>query len=179
MKKIWTITGLIALVAVVGIVGVTAVLAQGPGTPDVVPGSGQQVGQVGGSGTGLGLNAVDEAEMHAALAEALGMSVADFETAIANGETLYTLAAAQGVDFAELQAVMASLHDTGPRSAMNGSANQSQMNAMHSHQGGQGGQPAGQGQGPMSQSAAGTGNMTRGGQHGAQGNGGDCIYANQ
>jgi hypothetical protein len=173
MKKFWTITGLLAVfVAVVALVGVTAVSAQGPVNPDAVPGTGQRHGQTGNHGGGLGIMAVDEAEMHAALAAALGMSVTDFEAAIANGETLATLALAQGVDLADLQAVMASVHANAAQDAVaNGLVTQEQVDWMQSHRGGQGGQGRMGGQG-----AAGTGNMTRGGQHGAGGNGGDCIY---
>ena len=178
MKKFWTMTGLLAVfVAVVALVGVTAVSAQGPVNPDAVPGSSQRHGQAAGShGGGLGIMAVDEADMHAALAEALGLSVADFEAAIANGETLSTLALVQGVDLADLQAVMASVHANAAQDAVaNGLVTQEQVDWMQSHRGGQAGQG---GQGRMGvQGAAGTGNMTRGGQHGAGGNGGDCIYA--
>ena len=172
MKKFWTITGLLAVfVAVVALVGVTAVSAQGPVNPDAVPGSGQRYGQVEGNGGGLGIMAVDEAEMHAALADALGLSVADFEAAIANGETLATLALAQGVDLADLQAVMDTIHaDAAQQAVTDGLVTQEQVDWMQSHRGGQ------SGQGRMGQGAAGTGNMTRGGQHGAGGNGGDCIY---
>jgi len=177
MKKLWTITGLLAVfVAVVALVGVTAVSAQGPVNPDTVPGSGQRHGQTAdGNGRGLGIMAVDEAEMHAALADALGLSVVDFEAAIANGETLSTLALAQGVDLADLQAVMDTIHANAAQDAVaNGLVTQEQVDWMQSRRGGQGGQGRMGGQG-----AAGTGNMTRGGQHGAGGNGGDCIYGNQ
>ena len=176
MKKFWTITGLLAVfAAVVTLVGVTAVSAQGPVTPDTVPGSGQRYGQTaGGNGGGLGIMAVDEADMHAALADALGMSVAEFEAAIANGETLAALALAQGVDLADLQAVMDTVHANAAQDAVaNGLVTQEQVDWMQSHRGGQAGQG---GQGRMGQGAAGTGNMTRGGQRGAGGNGGDCIY---
>ena len=179
MKKFWKVAGLFAvLAAVVVVVGGTAVFAQGPVTPDPVPGTGQQLGQTGDNGSGLGVMAVDEAETHAALADALGMSLADFEAAIANGDTMATLALAQGVDLADLQAVMDAIHaDAAAQAVADGLVTQEQVDWMQSHRGGQAGQG---GQGRMGgQGAAGTDGMTRGGgqQHGAGGNGtGDCLY---
>ena len=176
MKKFWTFTGSLAVfVAVVALVGVTAVSAQGPVNPVPAPGTGQV-----GSGSGLGIMTVDEAEMHAALADALGMSVAEFEAAIANGETLATLALAQGVDLADLQAVMDAIHaDAAAQAVADGLVTQEQVDWMQSRRGGQarqGGQAGQGGQGRMGgQGAAGTG-MARGGQHGAGGNGGNCLY---
>ena len=149
MKKFWTLAGLLAVfVAVFALVGVTAVYAQGPVNPDPVPGSGQRAGQDGDNGIGLGIMAVDEAEMHAVLADALGMSVVDLEAAIANGETLETLALAQGVALADLQALMDTVHATAAEQAVaDGLVTQEQLDWMQSHRGGQAGQSGQAGQG--------------------------------
>ena len=128
--------------------------------------------------------AVDETIMHAALADALGMSVTDYEAAIANGETLATLALAQGVDMADLFAVMDAVHAEAAQQAVaDGLVTQEQSDWMQSRRGsqagqgsqiGQGGQAGQGGQGRMGQGTTGTGSMGSE-QRGAGGNAGDCI----
>ena len=185
MKKFWTFTGLMAaFVAAIVLMGVTSVFAQDIVNTSV-PGTGQGYGQTGVRGEGMGVMAVDETIMHTALADALGMSVADYEAAIANGETLATLALAQGVDMADLFAVMDAVHaDAAQQAVADGLVTQGQA-GMQGRRGGQTGQgsqgqvgqggqgQAGQGgQGQMGQGSTGTGS----GQRGASGNAGDCIY---
>jgi hypothetical protein len=185
MKKFWTYTGLMAaFVAAIALMGATSVFAQDIVTTPV-PGTGQGYGQTGVRGEGMGVMAVDETIMHEALADALGMSVADYEAAIANGETLATLALAQGVDMADLFAVMDAVHaDAAQQAVADGLVTQGQvgMQGRRGGQAGQGGQgqvgqcgqsQAGQGgQGQMGQGTTGTGS----GQRGAGGNAGDCLY---
>ena len=178
MKKFWTFTGLMAaFVAAIALMGVTSVSAQGIVNTPTVPGTGQGYGQTGVQGEGIGVMAVDETIMHTALADALGISIADYEAAIANGETLATLALAQGVDMADLFAVMDAVHaDAAQQAVADGLVTQGQagMQSRRGGQAGQGGQgQAGQGgQGQMGQGTTGTGS----GQRGAGGNAGDCIY---
>lgn len=64
-------------------------------------------GMMGGFG---GAMVVDQAEMHAAIANALGISVEAFETAIDEGQTLVDIAEAQGVDLADVRAAMDEVH---------------------------------------------------------------------
>jgi len=181
MKNLLILTGLaMAFVAAIFLTGITSVSAQDVVNPTPVPGVGQGYGQAGVRGGGLGVMAVDQAVMHEALAGALGMSVADYEVAIANGETLTTLALAQGVDMADLLAVMDSVHAEAAQQAVaDGLITQEQADWVQSRRGGQAGQGdqgrIGQG-GQGGQGMAGTGSMMRGGQRGAGGNAGVCLY---
>jgi uncharacterized protein (DUF433 family) len=117
----------------------------------------------------MGYRAVDEADMHAAIAGVLGISVETLEAEIAAGNTIYALAEELGVDFAEVQAAMVALHDAAMQQAIdNGAVPQYQANQgqqMGAGQMGQRGRAAGSG------TAAGMGQANRGA------NTGDCIYA--
>lgn len=106
MNRLLKIFGLAALVAVVGVVALSAVaFAQGP---DNVPpfGGWHRQAPFGQFGGGFMHSEENQARMHTAIAEALGLSVEDFEAAIAEGQTLYQIAEAQGVDLADVQAAM-------------------------------------------------------------------------
>ena len=72
-------------------------------TPEAPGGRGGPIGPIG---PGTGLLAAYEDDIHQALADALGMSLAEFEAARADGQTLADLAAAQDVDLATLFEVM-------------------------------------------------------------------------
>ncbi len=174
MKKFWTFTGLMAaFVAAIALMGVTSVFAQDIVEPAPVSRTGQGYGQTGGRGEGFGVMAVDQTIMHAAIANALGMSVTDYEAAIANGETLATLALAQGVDMADLLAVMDAVHvDAAQQAVADGLVTQEQSDWMQSRRGGQAGQGS---QGGMGQGTTGTGSMRGSGQRGASSNAGDCM----
>ncbi len=100
MKNLLKVAGIVSVVAVVAFVGISVAYAQGPGGRN---GHGPREG-------GMGLMAVDPELMHARLADALDMSVEEFEAAIADGQTLYTLAQEKGVDFADLREVMEEAH---------------------------------------------------------------------
>jgi len=90
----------VVLVGVIALTGATAAFAQsGTTQPDAT-------GWVAGRGPGGGLLSAYDEVIHAKLAEALGMSVADFEAARAEGLTLAALAAEQGVSLEDLQVVM-------------------------------------------------------------------------
>jgi hypothetical protein len=171
MNKFWKIAGVVAvLVAVVGFVGVPATFAQGPNQPDDFTPRGRTQIQ-DNANAGMGLMAVDETIMHAAIAEALDMSIEEFEAAIAEGKTPFILAQELGIDFAEVQAAMDAVHTDALQQAVNeGLITQEQANWMLSHRGGQNGQGNGL-NGGLSDSP-----MGGRGQGNHSGNNGDCIY---
>jgi hypothetical protein len=175
MNKFWKLTSIIAvLVAVVAFAGITAAFAQGPNQPDDITPSGGNRAQHG-AGAGLGVMAVDEATMHAAIAEALDMSVEAFEAAIAEGKTPFVLAQELGIDFADVQAAMQSVHTEALQQAVDdGLITQEQYDWIRSRSGGQGRQANGLNGG------LGNGSMRRmgGGTAGNGGFGGDCPYVN-
>ncbi len=110
MNKVHKILGIVAvLVAVVAFAGVASAFAQGPNQPADVTHQGRTQVQ-DNANAGMGLMAVDEVTMHATIAEALDMSVADFDAAIAAGKTPFILAQERGIDFAEVQAAMNAVH---------------------------------------------------------------------
>jgi len=171
MNKILRITGIATALVAVLILGlvVTGVSAQGPSTPDLPAGTGQMQ-RGNGSGAGLGVRAVDEADMHAAIAEALGMSLEDFEAALAAGKSPYTLALELGVDFADVRAAMDSLHaEALAQATAEGLITQERANRMFGRGAG-GNNEAGSAGLSIGRMARGTGNMGQGGY------GGDCLY---
>jgi len=119
MSKFVKIMGAMVMVALVAVAGVTVVSAQEePATPDVpAQGLGRAWGH-GGRGIGRGLMAVDEETMHAAIAEALGITVDEFEAAIADGTRLSELAAELGVDLADVQEAMQAVHEAALQQAV-------------------------------------------------------------
>ncbi len=97
---------MVALVAVVAgsLVGVGVAYAQEPDPPGGFgPGA-------NGRGAGLGLLQVDSEALHQAIADALGISLGEFESARAEGITLAQLAAQHGVEIEELRAIMQAFH---------------------------------------------------------------------
>ena len=135
MKKYWKLFVIVAvLVATIAFAGMTAVFAQGPNQPAVpAPGAANQ-GQIRG---GMGYMAVEESEMHSAIAVALGITVTELESEIAQGKTLYELAAEMGVDFAAVQTAMQAAHAAALQQALAGGAiTQAQANWLQSRGGG-------------------------------------------
>ena len=186
MNKYFKLTGILALLSAIVFLGVTAAFAQGPNQANNGARQPMNQGQAEPRGT-MNLMAVSEDDMHAAIAEALGMSVADFEAAIAAGETPATLAAELGIDYAVVQAAMDALHAEALQQAVaDGLITQEQADWMLSRQGGQNGQMGNGSQGSGFQGNGAQGNqMNRGanqGRHGGNGsNGGhqgDCLYQN-
>jgi hypothetical protein len=171
MNKFLKIAGVIAVLgAVVVFVGATAVFAQGPNQPEGVTPPGLNQAQPAG---GMGLMVVDEATMHAAIAEALGLSVEEFEAALAEGKTPAILAQELGVDFAEVQAAMDAVHIEALQQAVaDGLITQEQADWILSHRGGQNGQGNGMNRGSGNSSG---GQMGRGAGGGGS-YGGDCPY---
>jgi Spy/CpxP family protein refolding chaperone len=114
--KIAIAVALLALVAVGALAGATVAFAQrgvpptGSGPWSMMGGWGGHMGgrgmMGGGGGPAMMAGIVDRDAMHAAIAEALGMSVEDFEAALAEGETPYTLAEARNIEFATVTAAM-------------------------------------------------------------------------
>jgi Spy/CpxP family protein refolding chaperone len=99
MKKMWKVAGIVVvLIAALALFGAVAAYAQGP---NPTPGAGRM-----GPCQGGGLLDIDEEEMHAALADALGISVEEFEAARADGTPLYVIAQELGVDMDAVRAAM-------------------------------------------------------------------------
>ncbi len=172
LKKAGIVAVLVASLALV--VLVTGVFAQGPSKPDPID-RGGQMRQGNGAGTGMGVMAVDEADMHAAIAEALGLTLEDFEAALAEVKTPYTLASELGIDFADIQAAMASMHaEALEQATAEGLITQERASWMLGRQAGHsnGVDDSVPGAGNMGRAA---GNMARGSAN-QGGYGGDCLY---
>jgi hypothetical protein len=162
MNKYFKLASVISvLIALVVFAGVTAAFAQGPNQPDdfTPPGANQAGNEVS---PGLGARAVDEATMHEAIANALGISLEAFEEATAEGKTPLILAQELGVDFGTVQAAMGAAHEAALQQALNdGLLGQEQANLMLSRQGGQNSQSGvlnrGQSNGPVGRMGQGAG----------------------
>lgn len=120
--KAIAILGVLALIVLIGGVaafaqsdapaGATSVLAQvepevQDSAPDTVAPAGNGYGQRRGAAAGQGLLAVDQDEMHAAIAGVLGITVEELDAALAGGQTLVTLAQEQGVEIEAVREAMA------------------------------------------------------------------------
>ena len=115
MNRYVKIIGIAAVVGVVALVGAAIALAQPP-SPTQIPGGfgpGMMGGYAGGGGYGRGMMgggfgfmAQYQSLVHAEIAEALGMSLDEFNAALAAGKTPYILAQEKGVDFAKVQTAM-------------------------------------------------------------------------
>ncbi len=169
MNTFLKVVGIVTLITITVVaIGATAVLAQGPHN-SMMMGAGE------GHGSGMGMHrmAMDPTTMHTAIAEALGISLEEFEAALAEGKTPFTLAQELGVDFAVVQAAMQAAHTTAlQQSVTDGLITQEQADWMLSHQAGMGG---GMGHGSMGHGGMGNG----GGMHQGSGSGehnGDCPY---
>ncbi len=167
MSKFVKIAGIaLVLVAVLAVIGATTILAQGPSGSNGWMHPGQMNQGQNQPGSGQHLMMVDQADMHAAIADALSMSVADFEAALAAGQTPYDLAVARGVDFADVLAAMDAVHAAALQDAVAaGLITQEQADWMLSRRGGMNGQGYQGGQGGM-----------HGGMGQQGGHGGICPY---
>ncbi len=179
MKKYWKLaTFVTVLIAVVALVSATAAFAQGPANRQMPDGnsanSNRGSGLANETGAAMNLMAVDEADMHAAIADALGMSLDEFETAVAEGKTPSILADELGIDFAEIQAAMDALHDAAfEQATTDGIIPQEQADWMMSHRGGAAGQSGGMGNGQSGAQGAGS----AGHSHSNTGGGtGECTH---
>jgi hypothetical protein len=174
MNKFMKFAGIatVLVIAMALVVVVASAAAQGPNTPFPTDGT-AEAGH--GNGAGLGAMAVDEADMHSAIADALGMTLEDFEAALAEGETPFTLALEMGIDFADIQAAMSAMHAQALEQATaEGVITQERASWMLSHQAGNntGVDDTIPGAGNMMQGA---GNMAPGSAN-QGGHGGDCLY---
>jgi hypothetical protein len=117
MERFWKVLSLSLIVGIVAVIGVGMVFAQDdtPDPPFDGEGRGPRYGDhwQGGMGhdRGKGFPGHDREEVRTRLADALGMTVEEFEAAIADGETLASLAEAKGVSLEELREVMDELFD--------------------------------------------------------------------
>lgn len=111
MKKLWKMTGVVVvLVMALALMGAVSAYAQGP-NPN--PGTARM-----GPCQEAGLINVDQAEMHAAIADALDMTVADFEAARADGTPLYVIAQEQGVDIEDIREAMRDVREAAIEEAL-------------------------------------------------------------
>lgn len=111
MSKILKVLGLVAVVGLVIGVGASAVYAQEatPWTPRGTRGpGGGGMGPV--SETGESFFQIDQEAIHQELADLLGIGVEQMESALENGETLFSLASSYEVDFEELRTVLSEAH---------------------------------------------------------------------
>jgi len=121
MKKfMMSVAVLAVLVSVFVFAGMAYAQSANPpvAAPDAAYGRGGMMGGRGGMMAGgrggmmsaYGANVDQDGPMHdtmvAALAEKLGLSVEDINTRLANGETMYQIAASKGLSTADLQALM-------------------------------------------------------------------------
>lgn len=109
MSKVIKVLGILIVVGAVVAIGVVAVQAQ-ENRPKTPRESGDcecnERGGGMGRGRGMGNFPIGEESVHERLAEALGITEEEFETAIAEGETLLSLAEKYDVDYETLRQVM-------------------------------------------------------------------------
>jgi hypothetical protein len=156
----------VAAIAVVAVVLAVPSLAfaQGPANPGN-PGTSTGPGGPMVSGQGNEWMAQYRDEMHAAIAKALGLSVEEFEAALASGQTVWQIAEAQGISAETLQAAMQTARaDVLAQAVADGTLTQAQADAMLARTTQGGGQGMGRGMG--------RGNGQQGGYAG------NCPYAN-
>lgn len=133
-------------------------------------------------GEGPGMNLVDADVMHAAIAEALGISVEELEAARAEGTTLFALAEELGVDMETVRAAMDAVHEDAINQALtDGVITEEQAEWLRNRpafgqngMGGNGpfgGQGSCDGEGPHGPQGAGSGNSPFGGRGPGGGNG--------
>ena len=163
MKK--TLLSALVLAAVAGLAVAGVAYAQGPQptTPGAGYGAMMSQGQVGPL----------HEYMLAAMAEALGIPAADLETRLANGETFYQIALAQGVAAEDIPALMQTARSQALTAALaDGVITQEQVDWMEAHAFGRGGygQGMGAGQGACGGTGAQVGTGMQRGRHWAQQN---------
>lgn len=124
MKSYWKKTMIFVVVVAVAIVGAAVAFAQDEAPTAVAPGLQEEAPFAGRRGFGgrpdggLMQQIVDREAMHAALADALGMTVAELEAARAEGKRLPEIAAEQGVALADVEAAMQVAWETAVNDAL-------------------------------------------------------------
>jgi hypothetical protein len=146
MKKTLFIALVLAAVAGLAVAGVAYAQGPQPTTP--------------GAGYGAMMSQGQQGPLHeymlAAMAEALGIPAADLETRLANGETFYQIALAQGIAADDIPALMQMARSQALAAALaDGVITQEQADWMQAHAFGRGGY--GQGIGPGQGLGAGQG----------------------
>jgi len=165
MSKGFKVVGIVTVViTVVGaaLFAVSAVFAQPP-TPDTPYPGGYGPGMMGGFRGGMmgggfrggmmqnggGWMFQYRDQMHAAIAEALGISEADLEAKLADGQTMWQIAEEQGMSVEDLQETMQEAHNNALEQAVeDGVLTREQADWMQSHMasgGGYGGMMGGYG----------------------------------
>jgi hypothetical protein len=96
-----------------------------PSTPPVQAGSGPHRYGVGGAGDGTGVMRGDgtgifHEQIHTAVAEALGITIEDFDARRAEGQTVAEIAAELGVDVTTVKDAMADARPAGRGARMGG-----------------------------------------------------------
>jgi len=136
MKKFFIGLAVVAVVAGAALAVTSAASAQDPvpGMPGF--GRGPRGGQYGGGmhgGQMPGQGFLSE-YMHAAMADALGISEADFESRLENGEHFYEIAADLGFDADAIQALHIQARETALAQALaDGVITQEQVDSMQGH----------------------------------------------
>ena len=140
MSKVMKVLSLIAVVGFVAGVGASAVYAQDE-TPLLPRGSRGP----GGQGMGPAIEdgnenfKIDQEVIHQELADLLGITVDEMESALDDGETLYSLATLYDVDFEELRAVLDEAHaDVLAQAVLDGTITQEQADRILERQGAMG-----------------------------------------
>ncbi len=127
--------GIAGLAVLVGVLfgGATIAHAQTP-TPVPVPPYGSGYGPRGMMGSGYGVMAQYRDQIHAAIAEALGLSVEEFEAQIAAGKKLPQIASEQGVAIEDVWAAARAAREAAIQQAVaDGVITQEQANWMLNH----------------------------------------------
>lgn len=107
MERFWKVLSLTLLIGIVAALGVGLVFAQDDTPEPPLKGDGRGPWGWGHERGGrLGFLAIDRDEINAKLAEALSLTVEEFEAAIESGETLSSLAEQADVTLEELQTLM-------------------------------------------------------------------------
>lgn len=159
MKTLVKVTGIVVvLVVALATMGAVSAYAQGP---NPTPGVGR-----GGPCYEAGLLDIDQADMHAAIADALGISVAEFDAMRAEGTSLFLIAQELGVDIDVIRTAMSDIREAAIDEALDaGTITEEQAEWMRARPGPGGyGYGYGFGQGPQD----GTGYRMRGQGRGRQ-----------
>ncbi|MFQ5576005.1 MAG: hypothetical protein ACE5G8_03350 [Anaerolineae bacterium] len=135
MRNVWKIIGVATVVTVVAVAALSAVaFAQEPDTPPFTP-PWMNGDHPVGSRDFLHTEELEEA-MHTAIAEALGLTVEEFDAARADGQTLWQIAEAQGVDLNDVWSAMNEVRQEAIQQAVDdGLITQEQADWMADHAG--------------------------------------------
>ena len=112
MERFWKVLSLSLIVGIVAVVAVGIVFAQDD--PPEPPAEGEELGPWKWGhrhGNRMGFLGFKDEEIRTRLADTLGLTLEEFDEAIAEGATLASLADANGVSFEELREVMDELFD--------------------------------------------------------------------